>query len=69
MALSLGLHGLAVLLLFAAGAAERDYSALRSITYGASPITTPVLKAALRTFRCSLYGVYGLTESTGSPVR
>jgi long-chain acyl-CoA synthetase len=47
------------------GAEERDYSALRSITYGASPITTPVLKDALRTFRCSLYGVYGLTESTG----
>jgi long-chain acyl-CoA synthetase len=47
------------------GAAERDYSALRSITYGASPITTPVLKAAMHTFRCSLYGVYGLTESTG----
>jgi acyl-CoA synthetase (AMP-forming)/AMP-acid ligase II len=47
------------------GAAGRDYSALRSIAYGASPITTPVLKAALRTFRCSLYGVYGLTETTG----
>jgi long-chain acyl-CoA synthetase len=47
------------------GAADRDYSALRSIAYGASPITTPVLKAALRTFRCSLFGVYGLTESTG----
>ena len=47
------------------GAASRDYSALRSIAYGASPITTPVLKAALRTFRCSFYGVYGLTESTG----
>ena len=47
------------------GAAERDYSALRSIAYGASPITTPVLKAALRTFGCSLYGIYGLTESTG----
>jgi long-chain acyl-CoA synthetase len=47
------------------GADERDYSALRSIAYGASPITTPVLKDALRTFRCSLYGVYGLTESTG----
>jgi long-chain acyl-CoA synthetase len=46
-------------------AAERDYSALRSIAYGASPITTSVLKAALRTFRCSLYGIYGLTESTG----
>ena len=48
------------------GADERDYSALRSIAYGASPITTPVLKAALRTFGCSLYGIYGLTESTGS---
>ena len=47
------------------GAADRDYSALRSIAYGASPITTPVLKSALRTFRCSLYGIYGLTESTG----
>jgi len=51
------------------GAADRDYSALRSIAYGASPITTPVLKAALRTFRCSLYGVYGLTESTGGVVQ
>ena len=47
------------------GAAERDYSSLRSITYGASPITTPVLRAALRTFRCPLFGVYGLTETTG----
>jgi long-chain acyl-CoA synthetase len=51
------------------GAEERDYSALRSIAYGASPITTPVLKDALRTFRCSLYGVYGLTESTGGVVQ
>ncbi len=51
------------------GADERDYSALRSIAYGASPITTPVLKGALRTFRCSLYGIYGLTESTGGVVQ
>ena len=51
------------------GAADRDYAALRSIAYGASPITTPVLKAALRTFRCSLYGIYGLTESTGGVVQ
>jgi acyl-CoA synthetase (AMP-forming)/AMP-acid ligase II len=51
------------------GAAERDYSALRSIAYGASPITTPVLKAALRTFGCPLYGVYGLTESTGGVIQ
>jgi long-chain acyl-CoA synthetase len=51
------------------GAAERDYSALRSIAYGASPITTPILKAALRTFRCPLFGVYGLTETTGGVVQ
>jgi acyl-CoA synthetase (AMP-forming)/AMP-acid ligase II len=50
------------------GAAERDYSALRSIAYGASPITTTLLRAALRTFRCPLFGVYGLTESTGGVV-
>src|SRR4051794_4057455 len=49
-------------------AAKRDFSALRSIAYGASPITTPVLKAALRTFNCALFGLYGLTESTGSVV-
>jgi long-chain acyl-CoA synthetase len=51
------------------GAAQRDYSALRSIAYGASPITTPVLKAALRTFRCALFGIYGLTETTGAAVQ
>jgi long-chain acyl-CoA synthetase len=51
------------------GAAERDYSSLRSIAYGASPITTPVLRAAIRTFRCPLWGVYGLTETTGGVVQ
>jgi acyl-CoA synthetase (AMP-forming)/AMP-acid ligase II len=51
------------------GAAERDFSPLRSIAYGASPITTPVLKAALRTFGCELFGSYGLTETTGTVVR
>ncbi|HUO71360.1 MAG TPA: long-chain-fatty-acid--CoA ligase [Solirubrobacteraceae bacterium] len=52
-----------------AGAAERDYSSLRSIAYGASPITTPVLRATLRTFGCPLFGVYGLTETTGGVVQ
>jgi long-chain acyl-CoA synthetase len=47
-------------------AGQRDYSSLRSIAYGASPITTPVLKRALATFRCPLFGIYGLTESTGA---
>jgi len=49
-------------------AAERDYPALRSIAYGAAPITTPVLKASLRTFGCALFGLYGLTESTGGVI-
>jgi long-chain acyl-CoA synthetase len=57
------------MLLAVPGAADRDYSALRSIAYGASPITTPVLKSALRTFGCSLYGIYGLTESTGGVIQ
>ncbi len=50
------------------GAAERDYSALRSIVYGASPITTTALRAALSTFGCELIGLYGLTETTGGVV-
>jgi long-chain acyl-CoA synthetase len=50
------------------GAADRDYSALRTIVYGASPITTTTLRAALETFRCGLLGLYGLTESTGGVV-
>jgi acyl-CoA synthetase (AMP-forming)/AMP-acid ligase II len=51
------------------GAAERDFSALRSIAYGASPITTTALKAALKTFGCPLYQVYGMTETTGAIVQ
>jgi long-chain acyl-CoA synthetase len=48
------------------GAAERDYSSLRSIVYGASPITDEVLLRSLRTFRCPFIQVYGLTETTGA---
>ena len=48
------------------GAAARDYSALRSIVYGASPITNEVLVRAMSTFRCPFVQVYGLTETTGA---
>jgi long-chain acyl-CoA synthetase len=48
------------------GAASRDYAALRSIVYGAAPITNEVLLRAMRTFRCGFIQVYGLTESTGA---
>jgi acyl-CoA synthetase (AMP-forming)/AMP-acid ligase II len=48
------------------GAADRDYSALRSIVYGASPITDEVLIRSMRTFKCPFIQVYGLTESSGA---
>jgi acyl-CoA synthetase (AMP-forming)/AMP-acid ligase II len=48
------------------GAGDRDYSALRSIVYGASPITNEVLVRSMRTFRCPFVQVYGLTETTGA---
>jgi long-chain acyl-CoA synthetase len=48
------------------GAAARDYRALRSIVYGASPITDDVLLRAMETFRCPFIQVYGLTETTGA---
>jgi acyl-CoA synthetase (AMP-forming)/AMP-acid ligase II len=48
------------------GAADRDYSALRSIIYGASPITEESLKAALTTFGRPFVQVYGMTETTGA---
>ncbi|WP_067825323.1 long-chain-fatty-acid--CoA ligase [Actinomadura kijaniata] len=51
------------------GAAGRDYSALRAITYGASPITTGVLRRALETFRAPLFQLYGMTETTGAIVQ
>jgi acyl-CoA synthetase (AMP-forming)/AMP-acid ligase II len=51
------------------GAAGRDWSALRSIAYGASSITTTVLKNVINTFGCPLYQVYGMTETTGAIVQ
>ncbi|HVC99598.1 MAG TPA: AMP-binding protein [Candidatus Dormibacteraeota bacterium] len=44
----------------------RDYSSLRNILYGASPISQAVLQRSIDTFRCHLTQVYGLTETTGA---
>jgi long-chain acyl-CoA synthetase len=46
--------------------ADGDFSALRAIVYGASPITNEVLKRSLKTFGTDLIQVYGLTETTGA---
>jgi long-chain acyl-CoA synthetase len=47
-------------------AAGGDYATLRSIVYGASPITDEVLLRSMKTFRCDFIQVYGLTETTGA---
>jgi long-chain acyl-CoA synthetase len=44
-------------------AAEGDYSALRAIAYGASPITDAVLERSLQIFGCDFFQLYGLTET------
>ena len=52
-----------------AGAADRDWSALRNIAYGASPITADALTTVLATFGCPMFQVYGLTETCGAVVQ
>ena len=47
-------------------AASGDFSALRALAYGASPITNEVLSRSLRTFGCEFFQLYGLTETTGA---
>jgi len=48
------------------GAALGDYATLRSIVYGASPITDDVLIRSMALFKCEFIQVYGLTETTGA---
>jgi acyl-CoA synthetase (AMP-forming)/AMP-acid ligase II len=48
------------------GVEKGDYSSLKGISYGASPITEQVLIGAMRTFKCRFMQVYGLTETTGA---
>jgi long-chain acyl-CoA synthetase len=46
-------------------AREADFSALRQLVYGASPITEGLLKASIETFGCELFQSYGLSETMG----
>jgi acyl-CoA synthetase (AMP-forming)/AMP-acid ligase II len=43
----------------------KDFSSLKRMLYGASPITIPVLRQALETFGCEMEQGYGLTETVG----
>jgi acyl-CoA synthetase (AMP-forming)/AMP-acid ligase II len=47
------------------GISSEDFSALRYVVYGASPIPLPVLKEATEVIGCKFLQSYGLTESTG----
>jgi acyl-CoA synthetase (AMP-forming)/AMP-acid ligase II len=49
------------------GAGEYDYSSLRCLAYGGSPMPTPLLHRALEAFRgVGFYQVYGMTEASGA---
>ena len=54
------------MLLATPGVAGTDFSSVRAIVYGASPITDDVLVKGLQRFGCEFLQVYGLTETTGS---
>jgi long-chain acyl-CoA synthetase len=53
-------------LLLTPGVESTDFSSLRSLVYGASPITDKVLVQGMKTFGCEFIQVYGLTETTGA---
>ena len=53
-------------LLVTPGIDETDFSTLRAIVYGASPITDAVLTKAMEVFGCDFVQVYGMTETTGA---
>lgn len=50
------------------GAASGDFSSLKLIVYGASPISESVLAGAVRLLGCGFAQAYGLTETTGAIV-
>lgn len=45
------------------GVAERDYSNLRALVYGASPMPPPLLRRVLETFDAPVLQGYGMTEA------
>ena len=47
-------------------ARQVDYTRIRSILYGASPIPLPLLQEAMDVFRCGFVQMYGMTETSGT---
>ena len=52
-------------LIAAPTAATTDLSTIRTVSYGAAPITGQVLQAAIDALGCRIVQAYGLTETTG----
>jgi long-chain acyl-CoA synthetase len=55
-------------LLATPGLDDTDFSSLRTMVYGASPISEHVLVGAMRALGCGFVQAYGLTETTGGIV-
>ncbi|MEM9133402.1 MAG: long-chain-fatty-acid--CoA ligase [Actinomycetota bacterium] len=53
-------------LLMTPGIDDTDFSSLRRVIYGASPITEEVLVGGMEALGCGFCQVYGLTETTGA---
>jgi len=48
------------------GVEEADFSSLKTVSYGASPISEAVLARATEVFGCGFIQFYGMTETTGA---
>ncbi len=56
-------------MLMVPGVADADYSSLKIVVYGASPISEDVLAKCVEMFKpCKFWQAYGLTETTGAVV-
>ena len=55
-------------LLMTPGCNDHDYSTLRMVVYGASPISEQVLRQSIETFGCEFVQAYGMTETSGGIV-
>ncbi len=51
------------------GASDADFSSMRMVVYGASPISEAVLVGSMGLFGCEFAQAYGLTETTGGVVQ
>jgi acyl-CoA synthetase (AMP-forming)/AMP-acid ligase II len=48
------------------GVRGRDYSSLRCLGYGGSPMPLPLLRECLEVFDAGLFQIYGMTEVSGA---